>query len=429
MGVRSLNIKHFRQVHGLHVTLPPGFTILIGKNTSGKSNVLEVIASLAAPVDEGEFTLTVEHNKQAFHVQNGRLPSESAELKQRIGYIADSTVLDAPTTIRGGAMSWQRIAELFAALRQEKTLYEVFRKTLTAFFPGLQISDTAPFDGPLVSTGGEPTTVTTLGAGFQQVFSILVTVFSPQISIVLIDEPETHLHPSAIVLLRSVLSDAALRHNKQVVISTHSPLFLTPSLLSHTVHLVRGQTTQAFTAARARLNVERLEQELTPYVGEAFFTDVVLMVEGVADKLIMRALWDRFGDRRLTIKIVDVGGKGNFSIYRDLFAAFGIPYLTLVDRDALRFGSAPLVDERLRQGREDRSSTESKILYLQTQRIFVLPHGPLEAHYPRRFQSRELSKPIAALHAGRTMTHEEYEHDARELKRVIDVISTVSQRP
>jgi ABC-type multidrug transport system ATPase subunit len=428
MGVRSLNIKYFRQVHGLHVTLPPGLTILIGKNTSGKSNVLEAIASLAAPVNEGEFTLTVELNKQAFHAQNGRLPGEGATLKNSIGYLADSTVLDAPATIRGGAMSWQRIAELFASLRQEKALYEVFRKTLTAFFPGLHISDTAPFDGPLVSTGGEPTTVTTLGGGFQQIFSILVTVFSPQISIVLIDEPETHLHPSAIVLLRTVLSDAALRHNKQVVISTHSPLFLTPSLLSHTVHLVRRQTTQAFTAAQARLNVERLEQELTPDVGEAFFSDVVLMVEGVADKLIMRALWDRFGDRTLTMKIVDVGGKGNFGIYRDLFAAFGIPYVTLVDRDALHFGSAPLIDERLAHGREQRSSAESKILFLQTQRVFVLPHGPLEAHFPRRFQSRDLSKPIAALHAGRGMTREEYEHEAQELKRVIEAVGAAAHR-
>lgn len=423
MAVRSLNIKQFRQVHGLHVNLPPGLTILIGKNTSGKSNVLEAIASLAAPVDEGEFTLTVEYNQQAFPVHNGRLPAESAALKQQIAYLADSAVLDAPTTVRGGVMSWQRIAELFTALRRdEPSLYDIFYKTLATFFPGLTMSDSAPFDGPLVSTGGELTTVTTLGAGFQQVFSILVAVFSPQISIVLIDEPETHLHPSAVTLLCTVLSEAAVHHNKQVIIATHSPLFLTPALLSHTIHLVRRETTEAYTAARARLNAERLEQELTPDVGEAFFSDAVLMVEGVADKLIMRALWDRFGDRHLTIKIVDVGGKGNFSIYRDLFAAFGISYFTMVDRDALRVGSAPFIDERLAQGREERSKPESKILFLQTQHIFVLPHGSLEEHYPRRFQSRDLTKPIAALHAGRGMSREEYDVEAAELKRVIEAM-------
>jgi len=423
MAVRSLNIKQFRQVHALHANLPPGLTILIGKNTTGKSNVLEAIASLAAPVNDGDFTLTVEYNHQAFNVHNGQLTAEAAALKDRIAYIADSKVLDAPTTLRGGVLSWARIAELFTSLRaNEPALYDIFSKTLATFFPGLHMSNTAPFDGPLVSTGGEPTTVTTLGAGFQQVFSILVAVFSPQISVVLIDEPETHLHPSAITLLRTVLSDAAVHHNKQVVIATHSPLFLTPAFLSHTLHLVRNQTTEAFTAARARLNAERLEQELTPDVGEAFFADAVLMVEGVADKLIMRALWDRFGDRHLTIKIVDVGGKGNFSVYRDLFAAFGIPYFTMVDRDALRPGSAPLIDERLAQGRETQSKPESKILFLQTQHIFVLPHGPLESHYPRRFQSRDLTKPIAALHAGRMMTREDYDVEAAELKRVIEAM-------
>ena len=42
--------------------------------------------------------------------------------------------------------------------------------------------------------------------------------------ILAIEEPESHLHPSAIHQLRAVLADIASKH--QVIMTTHCPLFV-----------------------------------------------------------------------------------------------------------------------------------------------------------------------------------------------------------
>ena len=51
-------------------------------------------------------------------------------------------------------------------------------------------------------------------------------VRAPKGSLILLDEPETSLHPTAQSRLRSFLMDCALRRNMQIVAATHSPAFL-----------------------------------------------------------------------------------------------------------------------------------------------------------------------------------------------------------
>jgi ABC-type dipeptide/oligopeptide/nickel transport system ATPase component len=61
------------------------------------------------------------------------------------------------------------------------------------------------------------------GIGFLQVIQIFAYMVYFRPVILLVDEPDAHLHPTAQEKLVSVLSEAAMRFDTQVVLSTHSP--------------------------------------------------------------------------------------------------------------------------------------------------------------------------------------------------------------
>jgi len=62
-----------------------------------------------------------------------------------------------------------------------------------------------------------------VGIGFLQVIQIFAYLIYFRPVILLVDEPDSHLHPTAQEQLVSVLSDAALEFDTQVILSTHSP--------------------------------------------------------------------------------------------------------------------------------------------------------------------------------------------------------------
>nr|WP_319385846.1 AAA family ATPase [uncultured Roseibium sp.] len=62
-------------------------------------------------------------------------------------------------------------------------------------------------------------------------------------TIVAIEEPEAHLHPKAIHELRSVISE--LSHTSQIVLSSHSPIFVNPSNLKNTIIVKNSEANTA----------------------------------------------------------------------------------------------------------------------------------------------------------------------------------------
>ena len=63
--------------------------------------------------------------------------------------------------------------------------------------------------------------------GLRELLILLITLeYAPSESVVLIEEPEIHLHPSAIKELKETMLNAISEKKLQIIISTHSPLFL-----------------------------------------------------------------------------------------------------------------------------------------------------------------------------------------------------------
>lgn len=190
--------------------------------------------------------------------------------------------------------------------------------------------------------------------------------FTPSLRLLLFEEPEAFLHPPQ----QSVLSDELRRLSQtedwQVVCSTHSPHFVSrrSDEIKAVVRLCkRSSESRAYqiTAAdweqllEARKELEAIvgsegsltEQErnqievlryflwLNPERSGLFFSERVLLVEGLTEVALINRLMD---DGRLQVSARDcyvMNGDGKFNIHRfmQMLSRLGIPHVALYDDD------------------------------------------------------------------------------------------------
>ena len=97
-----------------------------------------------------------------------------------------------------------------------------------------------------------------------------------------IEEPESHLHPRAIHELRQVLEQLAQKH--QVVVTTHCPLFVNRARLRSNIVVNNNRAHPAKSVNEVR---EILGVRASDNLRHA---DLVLLVEGEEDKIVMDAI-------------------------------------------------------------------------------------------------------------------------------------------
>ncbi len=159
-----------------------------------------------------------------------------------------------------------------------------------------------------------------------------------EVNLFCIEEPEAHLHPHQQRKLAQYLSDTL---KGQVIITTHSPQVacqFPPTsvvrLYSHRMGtLAAGNgvnpfTETAFIEFGYRLNI---------IPAEAFFSDVVFLVEGPSEELFYKALAQKIQVDldRLNISILMVDGVG-FKPYVNLLRSLRVPVVIRTDNDIFK---------------------------------------------------------------------------------------------
>jgi hypothetical protein len=140
----------------------------------------------------------------------------------------------------------------------------------------------------IIIDDGNPTHLKYKGDGVQSL-AALALMRSPSDStrstvhtIVAIEEPESHLHPSAIHSLKTVFSDMASR--QQVVITTHNPLFVDRARISSNI-IVKDSK------ARSARDVAEIRDILGVRASDNLrHAEIVLLVEGSEDLVALNAL-------------------------------------------------------------------------------------------------------------------------------------------
>lgn len=192
--------------------------------------------------------------------------------------------------------------------------------------------------------------------------------FSPDLDWLLFEEPEAFLHPTQIAILDGSLRDYASQSGKQVLLSTHNPVFASRSLeaLPALTRLCReGADSKASQVSRSQLEGllstnqkcldalkragvdvtaedETLAMEsikyalwLNPLRASLLFAERVLLVEGPTEYALFSYLLAQ-GRLRMPargLSIVDTLGKWNTHRFMNILGALRIPHSVLHDLD------------------------------------------------------------------------------------------------
>jgi len=208
--------------------------------------------------------------------------------------------------------------------------------------------------------------------------------FSPELTLILFEEPEAFLHPGQQGFLNTSLKSLSSEDGQQVTVATHSPIFVSKNIddISALIKLKREngitkvfqvsedtrktiiqQNNELAQLLQTKLNEPsvdksiknrikrimgdtdddtRMEEEAIRYVlwldserCSAFFADIVLICEGATEKTFIDYLikneWNDLKEKR--IYILDAMGKFNIHRYMNLFKELGIHHSILADKD------------------------------------------------------------------------------------------------
>lgn len=141
-----------------------------------------------------------------------------------------------PSTSRKGSLQ----NYLFAQKAVNPSLFQDIIKQVNTFFTGKQLVDFSPKTYQLmVEVGNQKHTVDELSSGEKQIVMMLVTIIrrlEPG-GIVMIDEPDLHLHVSLVNAFVSHLRKMVIKKNGQLILASHAPELWRMFKESHTVNL------------------------------------------------------------------------------------------------------------------------------------------------------------------------------------------------
>jgi len=441
MKITKIKINYYKSIKEPLILDSNEINIIIGQNNSGKSNILDAIEfALADSKTDGQLyyqDADVELELKFSETEQLKYEFPEAEAifslkkglrelsfgKRSIPYNRTlATILSASfkRLSEKSFLDFLQIEADFRSLFSYPESLSRFKENLEHHFPRISATENAldiNYEHEGLYEGDRRVTIDRMGSGFRRIFTILLYIYHPQYSLVLIDEPEIHLHPAMIKKLLWAMQNSEAG---QIFFTTHSPLFITPMTLAQLVRVIKDEKgSKAFSLGKGNVDHQRLIQELNADNLEMFFTDKVVLVEGVSDRILIRALIDKFYRGHRDIKVIQTHGKGNVLIYIRLLRVFQIPFAIILDHDAVKnnymrdltyvldIKLPPLTDQEF-------------IQELKKFDIYILPNGDLEANYPRKFQNEE-TKTLSALKAARFINEEDFNSRAMvNLKEIIN---------
>jgi len=179
-----------------------------------------------------------------------------------------------------------------------------------------------------------------LSSGEKEFLNLIALFFMTQIKngVVMIDEPELHLHPKWQFSLLEMIKEFSEKLKIQFFLVTHSPYFVTSKSVSN---VYRVYSKKGVSKVETPKELNENGKDLFMIVNifnntKAFFSEKLILVEGIDDLIIYESLLERLQNEFRNseiIEIIEVQQKGGIEKNKKFFEKWKIPTYGIVDKD------------------------------------------------------------------------------------------------
>lgn len=289
--------------------------------------------------------------------------------------------------------------------QDEQIIEETLRDKIKDFFPEM-----GNFTIAVQNVGGlrhiffKRIPLSGYGTGVMDIFLFLANIIiretlNENINFICIEEPENNLHLSLQKRLLNLLRDLS-KKDKQIFISTHSPYFIEPDDIENLYRLSLEEEKSKVSWTDHKIIDELKRSDLLKMIRPnnigVFFSDKVILVEGIQDELFLSHVANEMYKTTRDTSFLQCGGEGELAKFKRLFDNFGIETYIICDSHCIDDkGILSLANEGKPIREED--DEDVKIDKLKENGVFILRRKGIEEYYDPSIKGGKMMKCLRAI--------------------------------
>ncbi|WP_456237479.1 ATP-dependent nuclease [Georgenia wutianyii] len=235
-------------------------------------------------------------------------------------------------------------AEHYFALREKpEVLLRVAAFLRKALNRDIELRETSGYLDPYIRMGSVSySLLRDEGHGLRELVSLLAATYSDDWRLLVVDEPELHLHPAMLRLWLGELNKVCEVTGNSAVVITHEPAAITPKTVDDLRSLWlfqpggRPSRLSDFIDKEQERGVEGSLLQNPGLVSQLVFAPRPVLVEGILDVAALSVAMGRTQPAEVVAQteLIDCGGSGGVALWFNIASRAGLNFKAIADLDA-----------------------------------------------------------------------------------------------